>query len=325
VSASDVRTSVVIQAPAKLNLTLEVLGRRTDGYHEIRSILTTCSLCDELRVENGHGVVITADPGYDTSGLPLAPGEENSVEAALALMVQERARLRGQRVPQREVALRAGLGEVALTLHKRIPAAAGLGGGSSDAAAALLALDRLWGLRLAPERLLALAALIGSDCPFLIRGGVQYARGRGEILEPLPAPPAATFAFCIVKPAIVLQAKTARLYALLRTEDFTDGRQSDDLARRILRRSSAALPPAVLGNVFDRVAARAYGDQSRVRAALAGCGAHAVHLCGAGPAIYGLFESRTLAERACGSLSEEGYAAWAVTAPYGEHTSQLIE
>ncbi len=302
------------RAQAKLNLTLEVLGRRPDGYHEIRSIAVTCSLSDDLRVQDGSGLLITADEEYDSSAIPAGPSAENTVETALALMVQERARLRGGSPIEHAQALRQGVSEVAVRLHKRIPAAAGLGGGSSDGAAALQALDALWDLRLGPDRLRRLAADIGSDCAFFVAGGLQYMQGRGEILEPLPDLPAASLAFCIVRPPVSLPGKTARLYALLEPAQFSDGGASDRLARR-LSTDGAAPEPHELLNVFDAVADAAYGDQTPIRRALSAAGARAVHLCGAGPAIYGLFASPAEAGAASSRLAAEGYVAWAVTAP----------
>ena len=151
---------VVEIAPAKLNLGLRILGRRPDGYHDIVSVLQTVDLCDRM-------VFTPAPPGEtlvhcDNPDVP--DGPENLVYRAVEILRR---------------ATGAGHG-VRVDLNKRIPTGAGLGGGSSNAATALRALDRLWGLDLRPERLAALAAELGSDVPFFLTGGTAVVTGRGE-------------------------------------------------------------------------------------------------------------------------------------------------
>jgi len=178
---------------AKINLYLAVLGRRPDGYHEIDTLMQTVNLADRLELTPlaAGGIEVACPAG----GAPV--GEENLVWRALAHLKQRQRVVAGMRV----------------VLHKRIPAQAGLGGGSSNAACALAAGNRLWHLGLSDEALEALAAEIGSDVPFFVRGGTQRCRGRGEILDPQPACPAATWV--IVKPAWSLE--TGRVYAKWRT------------------------------------------------------------------------------------------------------------
>jgi 4-diphosphocytidyl-2-C-methyl-D-erythritol kinase len=308
-------TRIERPAPAKLNLTLEVLGKRQDGFHEIRSVVCTIQLCDHLVAEDGTGLVVSADESYDAGRLPSAPGELNTVETALALMVEERTRLHGEPRPAEGSALRRGLSEVALRLEKRIPAAAGLGGGSSDGTAALLALNEYWRLGLSPVQIHGLAARIGSDCPFFVDGGVQYMCGRGEILEALPRAALSNLFLCIVQPAVSLQRKTARLYSLLRSGHYSSGEQSKRLAQRLRGNRPVALDAEDFFNVFDGVAGEAYGDLDSLRSALLVAGAVAVHLCGSGPALYGVFRSSGDAGRACSCMVAEGYAAWAAIAP----------
>ena len=151
------------RAPAKLNLTLEIVGDRADGYHELRSVVTGLDLCDSLTVSDGQGFVVLAEEDYDPTELPDGREALNSVETALALAVVQRTRhaLAGAKLkpacmpasPNLEAALRQGLSEVHIRLHKRIPASAGLGGGSSDGTAALVALNAYWGLGLESEDL----------------------------------------------------------------------------------------------------------------------------------------------------------------------------
>lgn len=153
------------RAYAKVNLTLRVLSRRPDGFHELDSLVQSVSLHDELTVEPADGLTLQCDRAE-------LENEENLAWRAAALL-QRRAGGRGAR----------------LALRKRIPVAAGLGGGSADAAAVLRALAALWGLGLPPTELLRLAATLGSDVPFFLVGGLVRLRGRGERLEPLPDRP----------------------------------------------------------------------------------------------------------------------------------------
>lgn len=160
-----------VAAPCKTNLFLEVLARRDDGFHELDTVFTTLALEDQLEVEplsDGRiELVVEGDPTVPVDPTNLAWRAAEAVRAAAG---------------------RPELG-ARLRLVKRVPAGGGLGGGSSDAAATLVALDRLWGTRLGDERLHELAATLGSDVAFFVRGGLQRGRGRGERLEPLAPPP----------------------------------------------------------------------------------------------------------------------------------------
>src|ERR1700730_132006 len=148
---------------AKINLTPEVRGRRADGYHDLASLVHTISLADDLRIESANELLTRVE------GLNIDP-ETNLVSSAAQLLGS---------TP------RAAFG-AKLILHKRIPAAAGLGGGSSDAATTLVGLNRLWGTRLGHAQLSQLGAELGSDVPFLVRGGAAVLRGRGDDYEMLP-------------------------------------------------------------------------------------------------------------------------------------------
>jgi len=157
-------------APAKINLSFKIMRRREDGFHEIETLMTPISLCDELTIEpneSGSGLAFSSD---DPS---LPPGDENLVvRAARRFFAEIKAEPR-----------------VRINLRKKIPHGAGLGGGSSDAASTLLGLNQLHGGPLEPARLTSLAAEIGSDMPFFLSGGPARCRGRGEIVEPVQALP----------------------------------------------------------------------------------------------------------------------------------------
>ena len=169
-----------VPAPAKLNLFLHITGRRSDGYHLLQSVFMLIDWCDTLHFELRHdGVISRTDLG--PAQAEALPGEDLSVRAARAL----------------QAATGTSLG-VHISLEKRIPSQAGMGGGSSDAATCLLALQRLWGLRLPPEKLQALALSLGADVPFFLCGSHAWVEGIGEQLTPMSLPPGR---FVVVKPA----------------------------------------------------------------------------------------------------------------------------
>jgi 4-diphosphocytidyl-2-C-methyl-D-erythritol kinase len=304
-------SAAVWRAPAKLNLTLEVLSRRPDGYHEIRSVVAKTTLCDELTVGEGRGFTVLADEDYDASAMPLGPNQRNSVETALALMAARQFQLPSDSDAEIERALRVGLQHVSLRLTKRIPAAAGFGGGSSDAAAALLALNAHWGMRLDAPILSSIALRIGSDCPVFLGANTQLMAGRGELLTRLPT---AKVSCCIIDPRVNRAQKTALAYRLLQSRSFTSGTQSAALARALDEATPYRVHPDDLFNVFDTIADQAFGDLSQFRRALTQAGATAVHLCGAGPALYGLFDRDADAEFAAQHLNDTGYSALALAA-----------
>jgi len=303
--------SSVWHAPAKLNLTLEVLGRRADGYHEIRSVVALMSLQDELTITKGTGFTVVSDGGYDASGLPDGRSSQNTVETALALMAARRLGLPLDTAADLETALHGGLAEVSIKLTKRIPAAAGLGGGTSDGATALQALNAHWSIGLDGTTMAGLALRIGSDCPLFLGGDTQLMAGRGERLQPLDSP--AQFWCCVVDPCVRRERKTALLYGLLRREHFSNGDRSAALRLKLGGAGRCSIEGDDLCNAFDAIADEAFGDLDPFRRALWQAGAGAVHLCGAGPALYGLFGSEEQAQAAVQTLSADGYAVWYLT------------
>ncbi len=259
-------------APAKVNLAFEVLGRRADGYHEVRTVLQSLSLADELTFEASDALSLTVEPEG------AAPVEENLVLAAARLL-------------QRETGVSTG---ASVHLAKRIPTAGGLGGGSSDAAIALLGLRRLWGLALDADALRGLAARLGSDVPFFVSGGTALGEGRGERLTPLPTPEGE--AVVAVPDASRPRDKTAQMYGLLTPEHYTDGSATADVERRL--NSGEPLDARVV-NAFDAVGAEAYPSYTGLCAAFESVGLRPA-LCGAGPSMFAPADAGTasvLAER----------------------------
>lgn len=260
----------VEKAYAKVNLTLAVGKKRLNGYHEVVSVMQRVSLCDTLTAEQTReGITLTcSDPA-------LPSGEENLAHRAASLFFRETGIVGG----------------AALTLEKRIPSQAGLGGGSSDAASALLALRKLYAPALSDTELETMAAALGSDVPFFIHGGTQLATGRGEVLSPLP--PLTDGWFVIVKP----------------TESFS----TPAMYRRLDNLPPACTPPlpplqgglpALASGLFNRfeTAIPAGSAVWDIKARLAAYGALASLLSGSGSAVFGLFDTETAARAAVEAL-----------------------
>jgi 4-diphosphocytidyl-2-C-methyl-D-erythritol kinase len=218
-------------AAAKLNLVLEVTGRRGDGYHEIASVMQTIDLADTVRLADAASIELEV-AGEEQLGVPREGPRNLAYAAAHALA---------------EAAGRSDVG-VRIELEKRIPAGLGLGGGSSDAAAVLRGLNRLWALDLGDASMTEVAASVGSDVAFFLRGGSAYVTGRGERVEALPD--AAMIDLTLFVSNVEVEDKTRRMYATLTPADFTDGRRAHVAAESILR--GLALSEMDLYNAFDR-------------------------------------------------------------------------
>lgn len=274
---------VALQAPAKINWTLEVLGKRSDGYHEIRSLKQTIDVNDTLALERAEELKITVD---GDEGLADMPREQNLAFRAADLL-------------RRHAGLQTG-GHVRLT--KGIPVAAGLGGGSSDAAAVLCGLRVLWGLAISDEELAELGSQLGSDVPFFLRGGTALAAGRGEVIEPLPDAQAQRVQIAPPPPRVVMD-KTARMYAALREEHYTDGSRTAALAERIRRGEPVRDEDCF--NVFELVLAEV-DPKAAVAFEAARHSGRRPHLCGSGPAYFtlGTGGARTLTVAEATRLSE---------------------
>ena len=208
-----------------------------------------------------------------------------------------------------------GLPGAKMRLSKAVPLAAGLGGGSSDAAAALRGLKKLWGLGLPSEALVDVAARLGSDVPFFIDGGTALAEGRGERITPLHDAPRQEL--LIALPTLALADKTRRMYSLLAPADHTDGSAAQRLADAL--RQGKPVADEQLFNVFDGPAFRTFPELERLRAALLAAGARSVHLAGSGPALFALAEDAAQRERLAGAAVEAGATTFvAPTAPAAE-------
>ena len=273
---------------AKLNLTLEVLGRREDGYHEVKTILQTVDLADRLEILTSSKLRVECD---DRS----LNGEANLVwRAALAL------------ADTAKTAPRANI-----YIRKQIPVAMGLGGGSSDAASALVALNDLWGLGLPLDQLSRIAATVGSDVAFFLSGGTALATGRGEQITPLP--PLPSMALTLVCPNFAIPAKTARMYSLLTPGHFSDGRVTRRLVEilaggQFVKESIAGL----FYNAFEAVAPQAFPEIGWLQQRINDLAPGGFRLTGAGPALFGLAPGETDFQMVADALQPYGVEVYLV-------------
>ena len=272
--------TATVLAPAKLNLGLEVIRRRADGYHDIATVVRTIGIYDEVTVIARDEPRIT----LDVLGLPIPTTEGDGPGPNLAVLAAE-AMLAAR-------PLEHGL---AIHLTKGIPAAAGLGGASSDAAAVLRAVNALMPDPVGEDTLHGLALDIGSDVPLFLRGGCVLLSGRGDQVEPVATVEDATYVVVMPVLSRTLARKTPALYAALRPGDFSGGDRVGALASDL--RAGRWPDPAGYANAFRRPLLDLWPELDRLEAALRQT-ALAVAFSGAGPSLYGVFADRQSAERA---------------------------
>jgi 4-diphosphocytidyl-2-C-methyl-D-erythritol kinase len=276
------------RSPAKLNLTLEVLGRRKDGYHEVRTVLQAIDLCDTLLFQLGEHISLLCQHA------PLLTGDNTILTAARLL---------------RESQLAGTPAGATIELEKHLPVAAGLGGGSSDGAATLRALNGLWKTKLDRQTLQSLAERLGSDAPFFLYGGTALAEGKGERITQLPTAISGPIVL-LVPPLTGRPEKTGQLYALLNTADFTGGQFTQRLME-VLRKGQP-IAPSLLYNAFERVALGFFPGLQEYRQRFLESGASQVHLAGSGPALFTLAGDETKAARLCQTLRRQRLTAYVV-------------
>ncbi len=280
---------ITIKAQAKVNLTLDVLGRRPDGYHDIMSVMQTVSLGDTLTFQPAP--LVTLD-GLEEAGLD---PEDNLMKRAATLLQQATGCDKG----------------INVRYERHIPFSAGLGGGSSDAATMLLVLNEIWGIGWPVGRLVKLAAELGSDVTFFLYRGTALVQGRGEMIKQLPS--IEEMWVVLLKPPITLDSKTRALYENLGEDSYTKGEATKSLVNSIL--IGEQLSSKALFNSFESVAYKFFPDLAKYRQLLIASGADSVHLCGSGPTLFTLAPSYERGEGIYHSLHEQGhevYLAWSV-------------
>ena len=281
-----------VLAPAKVNLTLRVLGRRTDGYHDIESLVQKISIYDRVTIleKDEPGILLTcSDPSLPT-------GPDNLAYRAGELMIKRcRKAERG----------------ISLHLDKTIPSGAGLGGGSSDAAAVLMGLNTLWELSLAREELVEFGKEIGSDVPLFLHPSPALITGRGEKVDPSPILVDATYV--VVFPGFSVSTRWA--YSNFRLTKEPDKYRISGLYKT----AKGALPPdqwqGLLVNDLEEAVTISHPEIGRCREGLLRAGATASLMSGSGSAVFGLFEDKRTAENAARRLMEDGKQTTQVALP----------
>lgn len=275
----------MLRTSAKVNLALDVLGKRSDGYHELSTVMQAVDLFDRLTVERAETITL------ETSDAALPTDDRNLVVRAARLLREASGVQAGARI----------------VLDKRIPVAAGLGGGSSDAAATLWGLNRLWGLRWRRERLMALAVGLGMDVPFFLGPGRAVGTGRGEVLKPVPT--LGGYAMVLVNPGVPLS--TQEVYGRV-PEGWGAKPEGTKRMLEALRTRNAAKVAAALTNHLERWVEPAMPVIGRMKAALLAAGALGAVMSGSGPTVFGVARSLDQARQIQRRVNRAGWSAWAV-------------
>lgn len=263
-------------AYAKINLGLDVLGKRADGYHEVSMIMQSISLADVIEVEaRDEGLIVE-------TGRSDLPGDRSNLATKAALLLAERF--------GKEPKLK-------ITLTKQIFMAAGLAGGSSDAAAVLRALNRFWKLGLTVSQLEEVGAELGSDVPFCIAGGTALAEGRGEKLTSLPEPEESIIV--LAKPPI--EVSTAWVYGNLNLQQI-DERPDIKLMTDILQKGKQTLPIEGMANVLESVTEKAHPEIGRIKEKMMAAGASFALMSGSGPTVFAVAPNLKIAEKIVAEL-----------------------
>ncbi|MCE5172420.1 4-(cytidine 5'-diphospho)-2-C-methyl-D-erythritol kinase [Paenibacillus profundus] len=251
------------KAPAKINLLLDVLRKREDGYHDVEMVMTMVDLADRLEMEElpRDTIIISSQAGY----IPL---DEKNLAFQAAKLIKERYEVKQG---------------VYIHLDKKIPVAAGLAGGSSDAAATLRGLNRLWRLGISDEELQRLGAELGSDVPFCVTGGTAIARGRGEKLETIENPPQCWVV--LAKPPI--NVSTADVYGRLRAQHIQEHPSLARMLQAIQGQDFHTLCES-LGNVLEDVTLPMHPEVQQLKETMEKLGAEGVLMSGSGPTVFGL-------------------------------------
>jgi 4-diphosphocytidyl-2-C-methyl-D-erythritol kinase len=277
---------LTISAPAKINLTLEVLEKREDGFHEISSVIQEIDLCDTLSFEEGNEIEVVCDN-------PEWQAKQSLIPQVASLLQQLSACSKG----------------VKINLSKKIPLLSGLAGDSSGAAATLKGLNILWGQAYSPGQLVNFAAKLGSDIVFFLSGGTALVQGRGEIVSPLPVLPE-MWVVLLMPDTNRTIGKTGKMYSSLESSFFTAGEKTDNLVRKLA--GGEAVGNESLFNVFENVAYNIYHGLNICRNDFLKAGAASVHLAGSGPTLFTMAKDKSDASGICDRLKKKGYHACAV-------------
>lgn len=285
---------IQLKALAKINLGLDVLRRREDGYHEVKMIMQTISLHDDLEIRR----IKTPEIQVKTNLYYLPTNENNLVYKAAKLLMDE-------------FGIKEG---VAIQLKKRIPVAAGMAGGSTDGAAVLWGMNQMYGLGLSRQELMERGVKLGADVPYCVQRGTALAEGIGERLSVLPPMPKCTI--LIAKPGISVSTKF--VYENLHANDLKP-EQHPDVDRMIeaMKEKNLDLLCERMGNVLETVTIPAYPVIQEIKEHMMACGAAGAMMSGSGPTVFGIFHSPVQAKAAMKDLKVNGLAKQLyLTTPY---------
>ncbi|MGN0419209.1 MAG: 4-(cytidine 5'-diphospho)-2-C-methyl-D-erythritol kinase [Acetatifactor sp.] len=271
-----------LNAYAKINLGLDVIGRLPNGYHEVKMIMQSVGICDELTFEKQpSGITVTTDSGE------LPTDENNLIYRAAKLLLDTCSVKEGVRIH----------------LTKRIPIAAGMAGGSTDAAATLKAVNQLFRFGKTKEELMELGVKIGADVPYCILGGTALAEGIGERLTPLPPMPDCHL--LVAKPDI--NVSTKYVYTTLDAAPILFHPDIDGMTAAIFAGDLTGIT-AKLGNVLETVTVPAHPIISKIKEKFLELGSDGVLMSGSGPTVFGIFSDKTAAEKAYASMKQSSLA-----------------
>lgn len=258
---------ICVKAPAKINLSLDVLHKRADGFHEVEMIMTTVDLADriELTLLEENRIIVDVSEGF-------VPNDSRNLAYQAAQLLKDRYNIKEG---------------VFISIKKNIPVSAGLAGGSSDAAATLRGLNQLWKLQLSIDELASLGAYIGSDVSFCVYGGTALATGRGEKIQHISGPPPCWVV--LAKPPIGVS--TAEVYRNLKI----DAIQHPDINKMIsaINDREYEMICQQLGNVLETVTFKLYPEVQRIKDQMIRFGADGVLMSGSGPTVFGLVKHET--------------------------------
>ena len=290
-----------LQAFAKINLGLDVLGKREDGYHEVRMIMQTIRMYDQLDMRK------SVEPGIHlTTNKKYIPVDENNLVWRAAKMMMDTCGI---------------IEGVSIHLHKVIPVAAGMAGGSSDAAAALVGMNRMFHCGLSKEKLMELGVQIGADVPYCVLRGTALAEGIGEKLTVLPPMPDCWI--LIGKPGISVSTK----YVYTTLDLNTDTVHPDiDGMKKALEDGNLYGITERMGNVLQDVTIPAYPEVERIKEQMKALGAVNAMMSGSGPTVFGIFDNEEKAQKACQKLRESGSCQQVfLTVPFNNYGGKTID
>lgn len=276
-NVGDITMNVLLKAPAKINLTLDVLHKREDGFHEVEMVMTTIDLADHLHFSLLEDKAVKID-----CSASFVPTDHRNLVYQTAKLLQERFDIQQG---------------AAIYIEKNIPVAAGLAGGSSNAAATIKGLNQLWNLGLSLEQMAQIGAEIGSDVPFCIYGGTALATGRGEMISPLPAPP--PFWVVLAKPPIGVS--TGSVYSKLKVADIEEHPDTNRMIEAIKAKDFPKMTEN-LGNVLEKVTLKEYPEVKRIKERMQKDGADGVLMSGSGPTVYAITQRESKVQRIYNAL-----------------------